>query len=126
MRTAIVTVLLLTAAACAGSPAADAGDATGTQASPTSAASDTLVGTLGGDPALEGGCVWLDTDTGRVEVVWPDGYTASAEPLELRGPDGEVVAAAGDDVRIEGSRADDRVSVCQVGAIWEATAVDAG
>lgn len=123
MRTAIVTVLLLTAAACAASPAADAGAATGTQASPTSAA---LVGTLGGDSALEGGCVWLDTDAGRVEVVWPDGYTASAEPLELRGPDGEVVAAAGDDVRIEGRRADDRVSVCQVGAIWEATAADAG
>lgn len=126
MRTAMLTVLLLVATACASSPAVDAGGTTPADGSPSAAAVDTLVGILGGDPALEGGCVWLDTDEGRVEVVWPDGYAASAEPVELRGPDDEVVAAAGDEVRIEGSRADDRVSVCQVGAIWEATTVEAG
>lgn len=125
MRTAIMLVLLLAATACA-SPTAERGDATRASGSPSAVASDTLVGTLGGDPALEGGCVWLDTDAGRVEVVWPEGYTASAEPVELRGPDDEVVAVSGDEVRVEGSRADDRVSVCQVGTIWEATVVEAG
>lgn len=122
MRTAILTVLLLVATACASS-AVSTGDATPSDASPSAVATDTLVGTLGGDPALEGGCVWLDTDDGRVEAVWPDGYTASADPVELRGPDDEVVATAGEEVRIEGSVADDRVSVCQVGRIWTVTTV---
>ncbi|HSJ45441.1 MAG TPA: hypothetical protein VK923_12225 [Euzebyales bacterium] len=125
MRSAILMVLLLVATACGSSSVVGTGDAT-PAASASAVAADTLVGTLGGDPALEGGCVWLETDDGRVEVVWPQGYTASADPLQLRGPDGEVVAAEGDEVRIEGTVADDRVSVCQVGTIWTAMTVEAG
>lgn len=125
MRTAILMVLLFAATACGSSSAVGTGDATRADASPSAGGTDTLVGTLGGDPALEGGCVWLETDDGHVEVVWPEGYTASADPVELRGPDDEVVAAEGDEVRIEGAMADDRVSVCQVGTIWTATTVEA-
>ena len=82
-----------------------------------------LTGTLGGDPTLEGGCVWLDTPSGRVQVLWPDGYEATSDPVELVGPEGEVVAAEGEQVTILGAEEADRMSVCQIGPIWTAESV---
>ena len=86
----------------------------------------TLEGTLGGDAELEGGCTWLETDDGRFEVMYPEGYEAAFDPLRLLGPDGETIAAEGETVRVEGTVGDDMVSACQVGTIFQATDVTAG
>jgi hypothetical protein len=75
-------------------------------------------GLLGGDPELEGGCVWLDTGQERLEIVWPEGYRITADPIELRDPTGAVVATAGDRIRVRGDVAPDVMSVCQVGRTW--------
>jgi hypothetical protein len=82
-----------------------------------------LEGTLGGDPALEGGCAWLDAEDGRYEVLWPDGYEVAFDPVRLVGPDGETVATEGDLVRVRGEVAEDVMTVCMVGTIFEATEV---
>jgi hypothetical protein len=89
------------------------------------AAEETLTGTLGGDTDLEGGCAWLDAEDGtRYEVFYPDGYEVRFEPLELVGPDGEVVATEGDTVTVTGGVAEDMMSFCQVGTIFTATGVE--
>lgn len=132
VRTAILTALLVVLAACGSSPAEDVGSdpsvvASPVAASPTAGAaagSQALTGVLHGDPGLEGGCVWLDTPDGRVEVIWPDGYQASADPVELRDAAGDVVAGDGDEVTVAAAPASDRVSICQVGEIWTATTVE--
>lgn len=90
---------------------------------PDERAGDVLEGTLGGDAQLEGGCAWLDTGGERYEVVYPDGYAVEFGPLRLRGPDGTTIAEEGDRVRVRGHVADERVSVCQVGTLYEASAV---
>ncbi|MEX2619756.1 MAG: hypothetical protein WD250_06015 [Egibacteraceae bacterium] len=98
-------------------PAAEPGDREGTEV---------LEGTLGGDAQLEGGCVWLEAGDGRYEVVYPDGYQVAFDPVRLLGPEGETVAGEGDTLRVEGQVVEDRVSVCQVGTIFHATAVGTG
>lgn len=79
-----------------------------------------LTGVLAGDPQLEDGCVWLETDDGSYEVLWPAGWEADADPVELRNPDGEVVAREGDEVGVDGSEAPDAVTTCQVGPVFDA------
>lgn len=86
----------------------------------------TLVGTLGGSAELEGGCAWLEASEGRFEVIYPEGYRVEFEPLRLIGPDGETVAEEGDELTVAGAPAGDVMSICQVGAIFEATEVRAG
>ena len=87
-------------------------------------ASSTLTGTLGAD-TVEGGCGYLeDRDGTRYEILWPDGWELELEPLELRDPDGTVVATAGDEVTVRGEEATDMASICQIGPIFEATEVD--
>jgi hypothetical protein len=85
----------------------------------------TIEGTLGGDAQLEGGCVWLDTDEGRYEVLWPEGYHAEVDPVRLVGPDGATLAEAGDALRVEGAVSRDVMTICQVGTVFSATAVEA-
>lgn len=85
---------------------------------------ETITGTLDGDAELEEGCVWLDAGTERYEVLWPDGWEADTDPVELRNPDGDVVARRGDRVRVSGTRVDDVVTTCQVGPIFDAAEVD--
>lgn len=143
MRNAILVAVLLLLSACAspsgdgsGAPSADPADASRsseTASGPTTpgdasavAATETLTGVLGGDPELEGGCVWLETGDGRrVEVVWPEGYRAAVDPVRLRDATGDVVAAEGDVVTVEGAPARERVSTCQIGEIWTASAIEA-
>lgn len=120
----IATLALTAVLAGCGASAADP-EPTPRELVTPSAATQALVGTLGGDAQLEGGCVWLDTDDGRIEVLWPEGWTVGTDPVELRNPDGEVVAGAGDEVRVDASPAREMVSTCQVGRIWRATAVEA-
>lgn len=86
----------------------------------------TISGTLDGDPVLEGGCAWVDTGDGqRYEVMWPDGYRIEWEPMQLVGPDDEVVARSGDQVEVVGSVDRDMASICMVGTIFSATEVSA-
>lgn len=125
MRFTVLLALLLLLGACAASPAAvTTATPAPDDAASTAPAPQRLTGVLAGDPRLEGGCVWLETAGGdRVEVLWPDGYEASTEPLELRDPSGKVIATDGDEVTITGAPAADAVSVCQIGQIWQAMTV---
>jgi hypothetical protein len=83
----------------------------------------TFSGTLGSD-AIEGGCSYLQTADGRkLEVIYPDGWQVRRSPLELVGPDGRVVASAGDEVTIRGTEARDMMSICQIGPIVRAVEV---
>lgn len=93
------------------------------QAPEATEGADLLEGTLGGDPRLEGGCAWLDTDDGRFEVLYPPGYEIMFEPVRLVDADGDTLAEEGETVRVRGRVAKDRMSICQVGAIFEASEV---
>lgn len=88
-----------------------------------SSSDSSITGTLAGDDELEEGCVWLETDGERYEVLWPEGWEADTGPVELRNPEGEVVAREGDRVRVTGAEADDAVTVCQIGPIFDADEV---
>ena len=90
--------------------------------SPRSRGGDELSGTLGAD-SVEGGCAYLESDGQRYEVIYPEGWTITAAPLELRDPSGALVAGAGDVVRVRGAEASDMASICQIGPIFRATEV---
>jgi len=81
-----------------------------------------ITGVLGFD-AIEGGCGYVETADGtRYEVVWPRAWELRS--YELRSPDGTVVARVGDEVTVHGSEAEDRASICQIGPIFQASAVE--
>ncbi len=140
MRIVIATALLgLALAACASagssvdpSPeSSDSGDPTPRESlrpssqQPTAAPEgDPLTGRLGAD-SIEGGCGYLEAPDGtRYEVIYPDGWDLRLAPLELIAPDGSVVARGGDEVTVIGAPAGDMASICQIGPIFRATAVD--
>jgi hypothetical protein len=82
-----------------------------------------LVGTLGAD-SIEGGCTYLEADDGtRYQVIYPDGWQIQASPLQLTNPAGEVVATGGETITVRGQRADDMVSICQIGPMFMASEV---
>ena len=82
-----------------------------------------VTGELGAD-SVEGGCPYLEAaDRVRYEVIYPDGWRVTAAPLELRNPEGEVVATGGDTVTVRGSHAGDMASICMIGPIFEASEV---
>lgn len=86
---------------------------------------DRVTGLLGFDD-IEGGCAYVEADDGtRYEVMYPDGWELTESPLELRSPDGDVVARAGDEVTVVGEVAADMASICQIGPIFRATDVEA-
>jgi hypothetical protein len=116
MRRIYVLVLTIAIASCAQTPPR-AGEIA---ASPSPGA---RAGVLAGDARLEGGCVWLDTGGERLEVLWPQGYRADVDPIELRDPSGAVIAMEGDRLAVEGAPATEQLSACQTGALWEATGV---
>ena len=128
----ILSLVLLTAcaqsgvASPSGSPRAEHTDPT-LRPEPVSEepmTGDALTGILGAD-TVEGGCGYLRTDDGtRYEVIYPEGWTLSLNPLELTAPDGEVVARGGDEVTVRGREANDMGSICQIGPIFEATGVE--
>jgi hypothetical protein len=83
----------------------------------------TVEGTLLFDD-IEGGCSYLQLrDGSKLEIVYPEGWTLDRAAAVLRGPDG-VVVDAGATLRVTGSVATDRSSICQVGPIFEATSVE--
>ena len=82
-----------------------------------------LVGILGAD-SIEGGCTYLEADDGtRYQVIYPEGWEVKATPLELANPAGEVVATGGETITVRGQRADDMVSICQIGPMFMANEV---
>lgn len=82
-----------------------------------------LVGTLGAD-SIEGGCSYLEADDGtRYQVIYPDGWQIQASPLQLSNPAGEVVATGGETITVRGQRADDMMSICQIGPMFMASEV---
>ncbi len=84
---------------------------------------ETITGVLGSE-SIEGGCPYLQApDNTRYEVIYPHGWKASAAPLELRNPDGEVAATGGDTVTVRGQLATGLASICQIGPIFRATEV---
>lgn len=119
MRLLALLMVGLLVAACSTEPTAP-------PPSDETAGSEMLEGTLGGDAQLEGGCAWLETEDGRFEVMYPDGYEVAFDPLRLLGPGGETLAEEGQTIRVEGAQAPDMVSVCQVGPLFEATEVLTG
>lgn len=119
MRRIYVLMLTFALTACAQSTIGAAPDAT----APPSTGNASLAGVLAGDAQLEGGCVWIDTGAERLEVLWPAGYRADVDPIELRDPAGAVIAIEGDRLAVEGEPATDQMSTCQIGALWQATDV---
>ena len=84
---------------------------------------DELTGVLGAD-SIEGGCGYLQTDDGtRYQVIYPAGWDLALSPLELTSPEGEVVARGGDEITVRGDVSTDMASICQIGPIFQATAV---
>jgi hypothetical protein len=60
-----------------------------------------IAGVLAGSPKVEGGCLWLEPIHGparRMPVLWPEGYHARLNPVELVNSEGSVVARSGDRV----------------------------
>lgn len=124
MRTIVLLAVLVTA--CAGQqgddPVMQSPDATAPAITPAEAV---LTGTLGGDAQLEGGCAWLDDGESRWEVMYPEGYRVTFDPLTLEGPDG-TIAEEGATVTVTGAPQSDAVTICQVGPVWQATDVRVG
>jgi hypothetical protein len=86
---------------------------------------ESITGTFQGDAGLEEGCAWISTPGELFQVVYPEGYSVTLEPLQLEGPDGTLVAERGDTLTIEGSRVY-VATTCQVGPLFVAITVRAG
>jgi hypothetical protein len=75
---------------------------------------------------IEGGCAFIQTADGvRYEVLYPDGWVLDRAAATLHGPADEE-AHAGQSLTVRGSVVTDRSSVCQVGPIFQASAVEIG
>jgi hypothetical protein len=61
------------------------------------------------------GCVWLMTGATKTPIVWPDGYVARFDPLEIVDDSGHVVARAGDHLRFSGGFAPVKNARCMLG-----------
>lgn len=122
----LVLAVVVLAVACgdtAPSSSPTDGRTTATTGAPTGTPAGTLTGTLQGDAQLEGGCAWLVTTGGpdadvadQVMPVFPEGHTIEFEPeLRVLGPQGETVAAGGQELVVEGAPLQDMATTCQVG-----------
>lgn len=82
-------------------------------------ADDYVTGVLAGSPKVAGGCVWLDFRatrvTVRVPVLWPPGFRARLDPVELLAPGGRVVARGGDRLVLGGLQVSARGRRCMLG-----------
>jgi hypothetical protein len=138
---AALLLMAVVMSACSGSGGAaspgGAGPDGGTGASPSASlelashkpspagTETTYSGVLGAD-SIEGGCSYLQTADGkRYELIPPDGWRLDKGSAQLTGPDGAVVASAGDAITVKGHEAD-MVSICQIGPIIQAAEITAG
>lgn len=116
---------LLALGGCGG---AEPAGAPGTEAAPGGAATTPaarFTGTIGGDAALEGGCVWLETPDTRYELQLPDGFDVDRDDLTITGPD-DITFAVGDEVTVVGDVVEDMATVCQVGPVLDVADITQG
>ena len=73
-------------------------------------------GTIAGGPRAGGHyCVWLTSRGITIPVIWPPGYQARLNPLEILSPAGTVIAREGDTLTIGGGLIDvDPASPCSL------------
>lgn len=63
-------------------------------------------------------CVWLEGGGIRYDAIWPAGFAARSQPVELIAPDGKVFARAGDTLGLGASERNDMsIGTCQVGRV---------
>jgi hypothetical protein len=77
-----------------------------------------LLGVLEGEEAGPGRwCLWMRADTGnRIPVLWPAGYHARLDPLEVLNASGQVFARAGERLVLGGGfRPADLDDPCSLG-----------
>lgn len=74
-----------------------------------------MEGTLRGDPALDGGCVWIEHPGGRAAVAWPPAWGARFAPegVELLDDTGAVVAREDDRLGLGGGGREQSLDRCQ-------------
>lgn len=124
-RLALLLVAVLLVTACGGADSTDAtADATPVATLAPTTPGEQFEGTIGGDPTLEGGCVWLDTGAERYELQLPEGFTVDREAITISGPD-EIAFAEGDEVTIVGDVVEDMMTVCQVGPVLDVADISA-
>lgn len=63
-------------------------------------------------------CVWLEFDGGAANLLWPESFSATAPPLEIRGVTGKVVIREGDEVVLGVSEARALVPGCPGRPVW--------
>ena len=122
---ALLMILLVACGSATGSNSRMGTEPPGSSEPAPAEGGESITGTLGGDPKLEGGCSWVDDGKVRWQVQYPDGYDMSLEPVRLTGPDGQT-AGKGDKITVAGTEIADAMTTCQVGPVWAATSVDFG
>ena len=135
--TLLLMVVVMNGCSGSGGAASSAGGSSGAGASasaslelasqkPSAVGADaTYSGVLGAD-SIEGGCTYLQTADGkRYELIPPDGWHLDKGSAQLTGPDGALIARAGDAITVKGHEAD-MVSICQIGPIIQAVEITAG
>jgi hypothetical protein len=68
----------------------------------------------GGVIQFDGRCVWLKTDSGASNLIWPGGFSALAPPLAIVGASGRIIMRDGDTVELGVGDADRGVPGCPV------------
>lgn len=72
-------------------------------------------GRLAGSSEVDGGCVWLQVEDVEFPILWPPGYVARFDPVELIDAHGVVVAREGDVLEMEGGTVESDVPRCRLG-----------
>jgi hypothetical protein len=68
---------------------------------------------VGGACPNGGACLWVATSGGTlVPVMWPSGYSAKLDPLELVDAEGKTVVKGGDELVLVGGYAPVSASLC--------------
>src|SRR6266545_3757536 len=72
----------------------------------------------GGIIRFDGRCVWLETETGASNLIWPARFLAVAPPLAVIGLSGRVIVREGDTVELGVSDAKQMVPGCPARAAF--------
>lgn len=84
----------------------------GQQLSPAARSGGRLTGSVAADGTY---CVWL-SDRGEPQaVLWPPGYRARLDPLEILDPDGQIVAREDDMLVVSGGTVPVDPAPCTLG-----------
>jgi hypothetical protein len=66
----------------------------------------------GGVIRFDGRCIWLESESGSSNLIWPAGYHAFAPPLAIVGTSGRVIVRDGDTVELGVGDANEGVPGC--------------